>query len=73
MKAPPAAWSGTGTAICAAVTSASGASPRTSGSRRFERWLSRNEVAGFDVTREPNGFRVSAVAADLADRKTEMR
>ena len=34
---------------------------------------SRNEVAGFDVTREPNGFRVSAVAADLADRKTEMR
>ena len=49
-RVPRAAWIGTRTAICAAAISASGASPRTNGSRRSGRWRSRTRVAG-----GPNG------------------
>ena len=45
-KVPRAAWSRTGTATCAAATSASGASPGTSGSRTSRRCRSGGSVAG---------------------------
>ena len=44
-KARRAAWTGTGTGICAAATSGSGALPRTNGSKRSRRCRSGGSVA----------------------------
>ena len=62
-KAPPGAWTGTGTAICAAAISASGALPRTNGSRKSERWRSRTRVTRL-VTWGSNGFRRASPVPD---------
>ena len=71
-KVLSAAWAGTGTAICVAAISASGASPKTNGSRRSEPWHSRNwstgrrtELAELNggtrsTTRQPNRIRIAA-------------
>ena len=61
-EVPRAAWTGTGTAICAAAISASGASPKTNGSRKSGRWRSRIRVAGSDVTLRSHEFSDSLAA-----------